>query len=549
MQVKKNTGWAAITALGLVLTACGGGGGGGGGSSGATAAASSSTSSAISNITSLGAVGWAAYGANNLSATGTSGGDGAASGKIYTVTNRNELIQALYGNTATINADGSFSGTLDSSNKKIIYVSGTISLNMNKALTELTDDNYILGSCASSTEGYSTASAMYAAYYAAYKPSVYGTKATNSSIKEIAKDSTQTVSGKPEYARACAAALQKKVVVLPIPSNTSIIGLGANAKIIHGNLSVGNSSSSPVDNIVIRNITFEDSFDFFPGWDPSDSTTGRWNSAYDNVSVNYATHVWIDHCSFSDGSRVDANYPSPFAEVYAGTDYGSSANALLYHVQHHDGLSDIGKNANYVTLSYNHYHDHDKSILLGGTDTANTAAENPGALKASFHHNYFQNLRQRQPRVRYGMVHIFNNYFTGDMSAANYPWSAGWVAGQGAKLYVENNVVVLSGASASNVFSGASDSSIASTCATTTSTTAAYCSAYAYHSGNILNGSTLDVSGVSTTGVTTTSTPWYAAGVTSGTPTATPLDYYTYTLETTSGLATSVPANAGAGKL
>ncbi|GAA5165379.1 pectate lyase [Viridibacterium curvum] len=490
-------------------------------------------------------------GTNNLGTTGTTGGHGATSSKTYTVTNRNELIQALYGGTATINADGSFSGTLDSS-KKLIYVSGTISLNMNKALTELTADDYVAntnsGGCAASgvsyTSGtYTSESAFWTAYYAAYRPSVWGTSASNSA--------TTTPTGTAENARLCYAALQKKVVYLSIPSNTSILGIGSTAKIIHGTLAIGASSSARVDNIVIRNIAFEDSFDFFPQWDPTDSSTGRWNSAYDNVSVMYADHVWLDHNEFSDGSgaRFDSQYPSPFTETFNGVDYGSSSNALLFHVQHHDGLSDITKNANYVTSSYNYYHDHDKSLLIGGTDTASLTGENPGALKITFNHNHFKNLRQRQPRVRYGMVHIYNNYFSNSTSAADYPWSAGWVAAQGGKIYVENNVADVTGASASNVYSGSSSSSKVTSCAALSGMFSEYCSAYAYHAGNVLNGSALDVSGVSVTNVTTTSTPWFATGASSGAPTATPSTFYTYTLDATTNLSTTVPANAGVGKL
>lgn len=488
--------------------------------------------------------GWASVGTNNLGTTGTTGGHGASSSKTYTVTNRNELIQALYGNTAVINADGSIaSGTLDSS-KKLIYVSGTISLNVNKALTELTADDYVAntnsGGCAASgvsyTSGtYTSESAFWTAYYAAYRPSVWGL--------------SSVPSGTAENARLCYAALQKKVVYLSIPSNTSILGIGSTAKIVHGTLAIGASSSAPVDNIVIRNIAFEDAFDFFPQWDPTDSSTGRWNSAYDNVSVMYATHVWLDHNEFSDGTRFDSQFPSPFNEVYNGVDYGSAANANLYHVQHHDGLSDITKSANYVTSSFNYYHDHDKSLLIGGTDTASLTAENPGALKITFHHNHFKNLRQRQPRVRYGMVHIYNNYFSNSTSATDYAWSAGWVAAQGGKIYVENNVANVTGATASTVYSGSSSSSKVTSCAALTGMFSEYCSAYAHHAGNVLNGSALDVSGVSVTNVTTTSTPFFATGASSGAPTATPSSFYTYTLDATANLSTTVPANAGVGKL
>ncbi|MDP5240916.1 pectate lyase [Uliginosibacterium sp. 31-16] len=451
--------------------------------------------------------------------------------------NRTELIQALYGGSSSvsINADGSIaSGTLDSS-AKIIYVSGTISLNANKAGTELTETDYIcpIGTTFSYNNASTTTTVLYSfnAYKTQYDPNgSWGTKAIDKS-------------GDPyEVARACSAANQKKVVYVAIPSNTSIIGLGSTAKIINGSLVIGASSSTVVDNVVIRNVTFEDAFDFFPQWDPTDSG-GRWNSAYDLVSVMYATHVWIDHNTFSDGSRHDKLYPSPFASPY---------NAAEMKIQHHDGALDITKTANYVTASWNHFHDHDKTNLIGGTDTADLAAENPSALKITFHHNYWQNIKQRQPRVRYGMVHIFNNYFDNTLdSSVDYYWSAGMVTGQGGKLYMENNVFNLSSGSpgAGSIYSGSSSSSKVTSCAALSGMSSNYCSAYAYGTGNILNGSTVDLSAVSTTNVTWTSTPWFTSA-TSG-AVATPSSFYNYSssLEATTSLSTTVPAGAGAGKL
>jgi pectate lyase len=525
----------AILAASLMLSACGGGGGDSSsssssstssGTSSSSSTSSASSSSSASTITSLGADGWAAY------STGTTGGSGAASGKIYTVTDRNELIQALYGNGATISDDGSVSGTLDAS-AKIIYVSGTISLNMNKALVEYTDDAYVKASCAYSTEGYSTAAAMWSAYYAAYRPSVWGAGSVS------VPDSVDNTTGKPAYARGCAAGLQKKVVMLKVPSNTSIIGLGSSAKIIHGNLVLGESSAQ-VDNIVIRNITFEDAFDFFPQWDPTDSSVGRWNSAYDLISVMYATHVWIDHNTFSDGERVDHNYPSVWTETVNGTDYTSSD----FKVQHHDGLVDVTKVGNYVTISHNYFHDHDKSFLIGGTDTPSTSAENPTVLKVTFHDNYFKNLKQRQARVRYGMVHLYNNYYEGTLDAnASYPWLVGWTVGQSGKIYAENNVFSIAAgstaaAAVSNLYGASISSSKITTC-TGLGYSTDQCGAFFYDSGTILNGTTVNVTSAITTAYSTVSATVYWA----------PATYYAYSLSATTNLATSVPAAAGVGKL
>jgi pectate lyase len=364
---------------------------------------------------------------------------------------------------------------------------------------------------------------MWSDYYAAYAPSVWG--------------NATTVSGSPESARACAAAIQKKVVMLYVPSNTSIIGLGSTAKITHGDLVLGTSSAS-VDNIVIRNVAFEDAFDFFPQWDPTDSTTGRWNSAYDLVSVMYATHVWIDHNTFSDGSNTDDLYPS----VWTGTasDSTNYATNEVYKVQHHDGLIDVTKIGNYVTISYNYFHDHDKAFLIGGTDTASTdgTAEHPGVLNVSFHHNYFLNITQRKPRVRFGMVHIYNNYYSDTFSSsAAYASEYDWMVGQSGKIYAENNSIVTTGgtASVSKVYNYSVTSSKITTCASTFST--ALCSAYFYDSGTLLNGTAIDV---------TTAIVNAASGkVLNGSSYWLPSSYYSYTLDSAPTAAPTSTVGAG----
>ncbi|MEO7494098.1 MAG: pectate lyase [Massilia sp.] len=489
--------------------------------------------SSLAAISSLGANGWASTGTNNLGLAGTTGGDGATAAKTYTVSDRNGLIQALYGSSATIQTDGSFSGTLDNS-RKIIYISGTISLNMNKALTELSADNHLqnanAGSSTCASYGYTSATTLWNAYLNAYKPPYANVPPASDPI---------------EAARACAGNQLKKTVVLSVPSNTSIIGNGSTAKIIHGTLMIsGASSSAPVDNVVVRNVAFEDAFDFFTQWDPTDSG-GRWNANYDTMSIQYATHVWIDHCTFSDGARPDNLYPSEWASPYDGANY---------HVAHHDGLLDITRSANLVTISYNHLHDHDKSMLMGSTDTASLTAENPGVLKTTFHHNYFQNLVQRQPRIRYGMVHLYNNYFAGTNNAASYSWLVGFTAAQGSKIFAENNVFDISGGAVANdvVGTSASSGSALTGCAALSGMSTARCSPYIFDSGTLLNGATVNASTTAHAAnslVTVSTTPWPSAANPAATPSATPANYYTYSADTTVNMATTVPAAAGVGKI
>lgn len=462
-------------------------------------------------VSSLGATGWASTG------EGTTGGNGATAAKTYTVTNRNELIQALYGNTASIARDGTFIGTLDNS-PKIIRVAGTISLNTDLSLRELTADDYITGSCASAQYGFTMDAALTSAYIAAYRPSVWG--------------NSRVPTGNPESARVCAAAQQRRVVSIQVPSNTSILGIGADARIINGNLNIGPSASAPVENIVIRNISFADSFDFFPQWDPTDSTTGRWNSAYDLISVQYARRVWIDHNSFSDGTRTDDKYPSVFNEVVNGVDYAGSD----FKVQHHDGLVDVTRNGDLVTVSANAFSNHDKSFLIGGTDTLSATAENPRALRVTFSDNHFLNLRQRLPRVRYGRVHVYNNLYEGSLTGT-FALSNPLTVGQSGKIYAENNIFLVPNATVTNL-AGQSISASRTTACLTAGYTADECASTFFASGTLLNDQPVDLqASVLSRFTAVTATQWM------------PSSFYSYTVRPTAGLAALIRNGAGAGKL
>ena len=337
----------------------------------------------------------------------------------------------------------------------------------------------------------------------------------------------------PESARVCAATLQRRVVQVAIPSNTSIIGIGSTARIINGNLNIGPSAAAPVQNIVVRNIGFEDAFDFFPQWDPTDSTTGRWNSAFDLISVQYARRVWIDHNNFSDGARTDDRYPSVWNETVNGVDYRSSD----FKVQHHDGAVDVTRNGDLVTVSSNFISNHDKTFLIGGTDTASLTAENPTALRVTFNDNYFLNLRQRLPRVRYGQVHAFNNVYVGATTDPAYPFLVGFTVGQSGKIYAENNVFQVTGATVT-LLANASVSATRTAGCRTIGYSEEQCQSTFYAAGTVLNGNPVDVqASLLARSSAVTPTRWN------------PASSYSYVLKPTTGLAQSVFVTAGAGKL
>ena len=138
-----------------------------------------------------------------------------------------------------------------------------------------------------------------------------------------------------------------------VKSDKTIIGLGSDAVITGGGLNL-----SEVSNVIIQNITFT-------------------NASDDSINLQtYTHHVWIDHCDFSNG---------------------------------YDGLIDIKRGTDYVTVSWNHFYSHDKTMLLGHSD--DNGDQDIGHLKVTYHHNWFDGTSGRHPRVRFGKAHVFNNYY------------------------------------------------------------------------------------------------------------------------------------------
>ncbi len=226
--------------------------------------------------------------------------------------------------------------------------------------------------------------------------------------------------GAQEEARRRSARNQADRVVLRVPSNTTLLGLGSDAHIVNGMLLLDG-----VRQVIVRHIRFSDAFDHFPAWDPNDNASGEWNSDYDTLSLRRSTHVWVDHCSFDDGARIDT----------------TAATRLGRKVQHHDGLLDITQQSDLVTVSWNHFRDHDKTSLVGSGDGV---AADAGRLRVSYHHNLWENTMSRQPRVRYGQVHVYNNLYLGRRGGP-YPYDYAIGLGHQSRVFSENNVWDIAG--------------------------------------------------------------------------------------------------------
>ncbi|EGX57600.1 pectate lyase [Streptomyces zinciresistens K42] len=241
-------------------------------------------------------------------------------------------------------------------------------------------------------------------YLADYDPAVWG--------------NDTPVSGEQEDLRAASAAAQDRAIKAYVPADTTIIGVGRGSGILGGSLQI-----KDVDNVILRNLTIEAPLDCFPQWDPTDdSGTGAWNSEYDGVVVYGSTHVWVDRNTLTDGRYPDSSLPSYFGKVY----------------QQHDGLLDVVRGADYVTVSWNSFRNHDKTMLIGNSDGA--GATDSGKLRVTLHHNRFEGIVERAPRVRFGQVDAYNNHYV--VTAGQ---KFGYVFGIGAssRLYATDNALSL----------------------------------------------------------------------------------------------------------
>lgn len=329
---------------------------------------------------------------------GTTGGAAASAANVYHVSTWPEFQAALggAGNAARTNTE-----------PRIIYVHGELNAFETADGTLSTCETFELAT------GFSQA-----AYIETFDPS--GPWGWNDPAGELVT------------LQAAAANAQAIQTQQHIGSNKTIIGVGEDARIVGANLRIRDA-----DNVIVRNLTVSDSTDCFPEWDPGDGETGNWNSRYDNISVWTSTHVWIDHNTLDSGTMP----PDQLREVYGRP----------YEV--HDGLLDITHSSDLVTVSYNRFEAHDKTMLIGSSD-GRTADR--GTLRVTIHHNLWTDIGQRAPRVRYGQVDVYNNYYvqTSDADWFEYFWGLG----RESQLYAENNYIALApgneAASVVRVFGG-----------------------------------------------------------------------------------------------
>lgn len=182
----------------------------------------------------------------------------------------------------------------------------------------------------------------------------------------------------PEEFRACVASDEPLVILVSgtlnlgsnrvkIGSNKTIIGLGTNAGF------VGHIYLHGASNVILRNLSVA-----------NPNCVGQGIGGSDGLTLHSSHHVWVDHCDFWDCA---------------------------------DGQFDITHGSDFITISWcrfnytNVANEHRLSMLIGNKDSL--AGEDTGRLHVTLHHNWFGDLVQdRAPRVRFGQVNVFNNYYS-----------------------------------------------------------------------------------------------------------------------------------------
>lgn len=175
-----------------------------------------------------------------------------------------------------------------------------------------------------------------------------------------------------------------------IPSHTTLLGVAPGAGFVNASLLV-----SGVEQVIVRHLAIRNPCDVGSEWDPRDGDSGNWNSEFDGITVRNARHVWIDHNSFTDAPDTDDRAPIENGKPK----------------QCHDGALDITQASDYVSVTYNHFALHEKTMLIGAGDRA---TGDQGHLRITLKGNLFDHVAARAPRIRYGQVHLFNNVYVGD---------------------------------------------------------------------------------------------------------------------------------------
>jgi len=172
-------------------------------------------------------------------------------------------------------------------------------------------------------------------------------------------------------------------------SNVTLIGVGSSGVLDQIGVHLRGTSNIIIRNLWIRNVK------------KSGSPLSNGGDAIGMEST--VNNVWVDHNTLEASGGESDGY---------------------------DSLLDMKAGVTNVTVSYNHYRNSSRAGLIGSSDSdaANT--------NITFHHNWYENIEQRTPLLRHGLVHSYNNYFS---NLSNSDMIHGINSRMGGRILVEGN--------------------------------------------------------------------------------------------------------------
>lgn len=174
---------------------------------------------------------------------------------------------------------------------------------------------------------------------------------------------------------------------LRVSSHKTLLGVGRNAT-LEGGILIGGEAEY-ARNVIVKNLRI----------DTAPSTV-----LGEGIRIARAHHVWVDRCELFDASG--------------------------------DGMIDVVSGSDFVTVSWSKFHftpdtpdpEHRFGFRIGDHNVPDEESRplDTGHLNVTLHHNWFANdVRQRAPRVRFGKVHVFNNYYSiGDRANDYSVWAS-----------------------------------------------------------------------------------------------------------------------------
>ena len=322
-------------------------------------------------------------------------GTGYSTSGGTTVTTREELLSAL-SNGGVIIIDG----MIDMSEGKL-WSSGSTS--MSTATSELDD---FVHSTVSTYSDYADWVDKYTAACAENTEDGDATAPTNASHSSLYDDLWKL---NKAYGNLIQVTISK--------DGTTLIGKDENCGIRGGSIQINGKK-----NIIIRNLTIQDPCDPFPHHEVSTSNNAYkasdgYNAQWDGICIQgSSSYIWVDHCTFEDTITLE-----------------KTTNTTKEKWQIFDGLCDMKGDSTNITVSNCHFKNHDKTMLIGSSDSDGDNTKRFVSLIG----NYFENCGQRLPMVRNTKIHVLNNYYT--TSGSPYSSQSCVNARKNAIVYAENN--------------------------------------------------------------------------------------------------------------